>query len=122
MESKDLLYRQLFDTYKKCHKDKKPADCQKNVNLIWNNFKTQYDDSKDFYEAVNDEVQKLNEKISRDKARLTYFFSQVCLTVFTVFVNVLILKQSKCFVRLRMRQKIQSHLQLSLVFINRLIL
>lgn len=91
MASKDELYRKFFETYKCCHKDKKPADCQKDVNIMWNNFKAEYKDFNDFCDAVNNEIQKLNQKFNKSKARLTFFFSKVMFSLkFIIMVHIFI--------------------------------
>ena len=94
MDSKDTLYQKLFSTYKNCYHEKKPQDCQKDVNILGTDFKKKHENNKEFFEAVETKIKDLNELLHKKKASVTFFFSKVMFYfIFVMTVSsILILK------------------------------
>lgn len=86
--NESILYRNLFNAYRKCYPDKKPVLSQTSVNLMWKIIKGEYKNNDDFSNQVDNNTNQLLLEAPRKKAnRLSFFVKVKYQNYFTLHTN-----------------------------------
>lgn len=73
------LYKNLYDSYKKCYPNFGGQRVQEETNKFWKQQKAEYGkDFKTFEKHISDKIKKLNEEATKKRSNIVQFFVKVC--------------------------------------------